>query len=630
MRYVLPPPEYPGYSDFDPGAGHAPVLVDLPETERREMAPMSTTAAVDGIHFGTGEDMSSPFFDFILSSESPTVINEPEAQWHYAAIQQRRPNARNVWRSSPEKRPASSGWSGHVFSREVFKGIDAHHDRTNIYPTDILLLNELNLDYERGDAKNDGGAFDTNPSNWPFIYTLVAGFLNELLVSCKERATDRGFSPVWWFPGWAPGHGEYRPEIAALWVPVAQKFDAVCLHSYTDADTITSDILWYLRTFAPGMDLGLFEWNTINLGQPKTKARYDEEVRIRSRLQALSRYYSRLSATYFIYAWEQDTKHEHDIRGNIRRTAIWDGSVEIPGDSWVPGPAHPPIDPPVEPPVVTYPLGIDISNNQGAIDFNAVKASGVEFAIAKITEGVHFRDGWFSSFWHDMKRVGLKRGAYHFARPALNGAVAEADYFVNAFGALGQQLEPGDVVALDLEDPDAGGDLSEWTLRWCQRVEQLLGFKPLVYCSPGYIQDHSLRNKPELGTYGLWLASWGVPTPPQAPAPWDLVAIHQYAVGSAGTIPGVQGEIDLNRFNGPIDGFVKYGKPGVVTPTPPPKPSTYTVGSGILDEMHGRGADPASDEVYASFWSEAMDTDGRIYRYLKQTNTVHVYDPVWD
>jgi GH25 family lysozyme M1 (1,4-beta-N-acetylmuramidase) len=583
---------------------------------------------VDGIHWGTGEDLSSGFFD-LAHPESPTVINEPEAQWHYAEIQRRRPQAVNVWRSSPAVKPAQSGWSGHAFSREVFKGIDQHHDRTGVYPTDILLLNELNLDYERGDAKNDGGAFDTNPDNWPFLYTLVSGFLESVLVSCKERATDRGFTPRWWFPGWAPGHGEYRPEIASIWIPVAKKYDAVCLHSYTNVDTITSDVLWYLRAF-PGKDVGLFEWNTMNLPpEPHTSERYEMEVAIRSRLQALGRAYSNVSATYFIYAWKQDHSHEHDIKGDHRRTAIWSGQVEIPYDPWVPGPLHPepPVEPPGDPPMPqTFPLGIDVSNNNGAIDWTAVAGSGVQFAIAKITEGTTFRDGWFSTFWPEMKRVGLRRGAYHFARPSRNSALAEAKYFVDAFAVFDQVLEPGDVVALDLEDENARGDLSAWTLQWCQHVEGWLGWKPVVYCSPGYINDHQLRNAPQLGDYGLWLASWGVPTPPPAPAPWSLVAIHQYAVGNPGTIPGVSGEIDLNHFNGAIEQFDAYGMPGADLPVPP-EPSEFVVGEGILTEMHGRGSEPASNEIYTQFWSEAMDIDGRIYRYLPKTNRVYVYSP---
>lgn len=599
------------------------------------MTASDPNARAAGIHFGTGEDMSSGFFD-LAHPESPTVINEPEAQWHYSDIQAKRPNARNVWRSSPAVRPAQVGWSAHTFSREVFRGIDQHHDRGGIYPTDILLLNELNLDYERGDAKNDGGAYDTNPANWTAIYTLVAGFLDGLLASCKERAFDRGFTPRWWFPAWAPGHGEYRPDIARIWIPVAKRYDCVSLHSYTDADTITSDVLYYLQQF-PDKEIGLFEWNTINNGEPHSWQRYNEEVRIRSRLQALSRSYSRLSATYFIYAWAEDHSHEHDIKGDDRRTAIWDGQVTIPYDSWTPNPYHPEPDPPAEPappeePSMTdFPFGIDVSNNNGHIDWSQVAAAGVVFGIAKITEGVHFRDGYFVENWSAMAEHGMVRGAYHFARPSRNAAVDEATYFVNAFGLLGTRLESGDIVALDLEDEDASGDLSGWTLTWCQTVEALVGYKPMVYCSPGYIQDHRLQNRPELAEYGLWLASWGVPTPPPAPAPWSLVALHQYGVGPAGTVSGVQGEIDLNHFNGTLEQMRLYGKPGATPEQPkppvPPHTESFAVGEGILAEMHGRGSEPASDEMYGPFWSEAMDIDGRIYRYQPKTGLVHVYDP---
>ena len=215
------------------------------------------------------------------------------------------------------------------------------------------------------------------------------------------------------------------------------------------------------------------------------------------------------------------------------------------------------------------PLGIDVSNNNGRIDWARVASAGVQFAIAKVSEGAFFRDGFFAENWQAMKAHGILRGAYHFARPSAYAALAEADYFVDAIALLGQTLEPGDLVALDLEDENAGGDLSSWTLEWLQRVEARVGFKPLVYTSPGYAQQHQLQNQPAIGDFGLWCASWGVPTPPPAPAPWDLVAIHQYAVGGVGSIPGVQGECDLNRYNGPIETLPLYGKPGGVVEPPP-------------------------------------------------------------
>jgi lysozyme len=278
--------------------------------------------------------------------------------------------------------------------------------------------------------------------------------------------------------------------------------------------------------------------------------------------------------------------------------------------------------------VSEFPFGIDVSNNNGGVNWPAVAAAGVQFAIAKASEGVGFVDSFLASNFAGMQANGILRGAYHFGRPSQSGPQAEADFFVDTLMAQLGDLAVGDIVALDLEDPAAGGDLSDWTLTWVQRVESRLGFKPLVYTSPSYIQEHHLANRPELADYGLWLASWGVPTPPPAPAPWELVAIHQYEVGPSGSVPGVVGEIDLDRFNGPRDRIALYGRPGTATdPTTPPTPE-FIVGAGILARMGALGDRPASDEAFLTQqWSEAVAKSGRVYRYVADTGRVHVFEP---
>ena len=217
----------------------------------------------------------------------------------------------------------------------------------------------------------------------------------------------------------------------------------------------------------------------------------------------------------------------------------------------------------------SYPLGIDISNNNGVIIWPRVAAAGVQFAICKASEGTGFVDRFMFGNVVGCRENGILAGYYHFARPSQNPARAEADFFVETV-ARQLNIDTGEVIALDLEDEAASGDLSDWTLTWLQRVEELVGFKPLCYTSPGYAQAHGLANRPEIGQYGLWLASWGVPTPPPPTPPWDLVAIHQFAVGAAGTIPGVAGEIDLNHYNGPISTLPLYGKPAAEPPADPP------------------------------------------------------------
>lgn len=299
---------------------------------------------MDGIHFGTGEEPQDGILD-IIPADSACVLNEPEGKHWWQHMKDRMPDGLVVYRAAPELKPAQVGWDADAYSQIIFQGIDFHHERYGTYPSEVLLLNELNLDYERGDSKNDGGAYDTNPANWPDLYGRLSQFLSELLEYCKDRATERGFDPRWWFPGWAPGHGEMSPEIASIWVPVARQYDAVCLHAYHDVQTITDTIIWYDQTF-PDHALLLGEWDMQGYGgdwrsasKAKRKAilkqRVEEETRVRSRLRSMAAQRANLWACYFIHFWAEDSSHEHDIRGHDERMALWDGRISIGDDGWV-------------------------------------------------------------------------------------------------------------------------------------------------------------------------------------------------------------------------------------------------------------------------------------------------------
>jgi lysozyme len=61
-----------------------------------------------------------------------------------------------------------------------------------------------------------------------------------------------------------------------------------------------------------------------------------------------------------------------------------------------------------------YIKGIDVSNNNGSIDFNDMGSDGVKIVYLKATEGQSFNDNTMSTFYADCKSLGLKVGAYHF------------------------------------------------------------------------------------------------------------------------------------------------------------------------------------------------------------------------
>lgn len=64
--------------------------------------------------------------------------------------------------------------------------------------------------------------------------------------------------------------------------------------------------------------------------------------------------------------------------------------------------------------------GIDISNHNGSIDFNAVKGDGVEAIIMKATEGVDYVDPKFDSYYSQSHNMGFHIGFYHFMSEKTN------------------------------------------------------------------------------------------------------------------------------------------------------------------------------------------------------------------
>lgn len=219
-------------------------------------------------------------------------------------------------------------------------------------------------------------------------------------------------------------------------------------------------------------------------------------------------------------------------------------------------------------------LGIDISNNNGSIHWPSVAHSGREFAIVKATEGTSFQDSYLEQNLSGLRSVGMAEGCYHFARPNLHTPEAEAAWFCSVVIPL---MRPGTVLALDLEEyqdslsgcPDVPG----WALRWLRMVEQRCGFKPWLYTSPSVISQYDLRREPDLSDYGLWLASWGLGHIPAPPYPWDLTACWQSGVSGPGEVPGVQGQCDLDVFNGSRAQFEMYGMPGAAVPPADPPAS---------------------------------------------------------
>lgn len=206
-------------------------------------------------------------------------------------------------------------------------------------------------------------------------------------------------------------------------------------------------------------------------------------------------------------------------------------------------------------------LGIDISKWQGDVNWQLVYAQGKIFAYVKATEGMTYTDPFFTKNIEEGVQAGVIMGAYHFARPDNNTAIEDATNYLNQANiCIGNNFLPP---VLDLENPNSTTDittlltsseLSNWVVLWCEKVEMETGIQPIIYTN-SYIAKY-LENK--ISQYGLWIAKPGTPpnTPPNDLGIWDDWNIKQYSW--EGSVLGINGNVDLNIFNGDIEDFKDF------------------------------------------------------------------------
>lgn len=202
--------------------------------------------------------------------------------------------------------------------------------------------------------------------------------------------------------------------------------------------------------------------------------------------------------------------------------------------------------------VASASTGVDVASyqhpNGAPINWNQVRAAGHSFAYVKATESTTYTNPFFKDDWPGIGNAGLLRGAYHYAQPTwpMSTAVDQARYFVSKTGSMngGGDLPP----MLDLEDTDTNltsGQIVEWSRIWLGEVERLTGRRPIIYTGRWYWSGY-LGSNLGLNDYRLWLSDYnGQSAPTHTIAGWNWT-IWQFT--STGSVPGIVGNVDVNRF----------------------------------------------------------------------------------
>lgn len=192
--------------------------------------------------------------------------------------------------------------------------------------------------------------------------------------------------------------------------------------------------------------------------------------------------------------------------------------------------------------------GIDVSSHQGDIDFNLVKANGIDFVI--IREG--YRNTTDPKFFENVKKAkeaGLTiMAVYHFSY-ALNHEESrqEAQFCVDNVQKAG--LDKNTLIFYDFEGDTvkkaaekgitlSKNDCNMHTIAFCEEVKRL-GFVPGIYTNINYYKNWYTTGT--LESYLIWLADY-------SGGPDYNCLFQQYS--STGKIPGIKGNVDLNYYYG--------------------------------------------------------------------------------
>jgi len=186
--------------------------------------------------------------------------------------------------------------------------------------------------------------------------------------------------------------------------------------------------------------------------------------------------------------------------------------------------------------------GIDVSASDGTIDWEAVKADGIDFAMIRVgfrgwsAGDIHLDDNFESNF-EQARAAGLQVGVYFFSQATTEAeAREEADFVLSQLDGASLDLP----IVFDEEpiDGDEGradnlsnAQCTKNAAAFCKKIAQA-GYTPMIYCNRRDAARLDLSGA--LSSYQVWYAEYDATYPS---GQFDFV-MWQYATD--GQVAGLQ------------------------------------------------------------------------------------------
>ena len=245
--------------------------------------------------------------------------------------------------------------------------------------------------------------------------------------------------------------------------------------------------------------------------------------------------------------------------------------------------------------------GIDVSEFQGNINWDKVKADGIKFAILKLANiydyDTNYKDSKFDTNYKEAKKRGIKIGAYIYnycntvdtLKKGLEWAIGKLD---------GRKLDLP--LYLDMEDKDIQGETKASLTEQCNEFAKYVeskGYRAGVYANVNWLKNELNPNDFDKDI-SVWVAQYYKEC--QYEGDYD---IWQYS--SSGKVSGISGNCDMNYLYN--EDIIKESS------------STETTDKKSVDEL--------AQEVIDGKWGDGEDRKKRLeaagYNYNAVQNRVN-------
>lgn len=202
---------------------------------------------------------------------------------------------------------------------------------------------------------------------------------------------------------------------------------------------------------------------------------------------------------------------------------------------------------------------IDLSHHNSVYSFESVKASGIIGVFHKATEGTTFTDEDYWARKGVAQAAGLEWASYHYLK---HGSISTQ---MKSYLDFIKPVE-GERVCIDFEDEKT--TLTDLTSAVTYIMKHWPSLQITVYSGHWIKEWIDNSDEPDykiLSLTSLWIAQYGssVSWPKDV---WPYYSLWQYT--DSGEVDGIDGDVDLNHFNGSASNAVKWMHPAQTEESP--------------------------------------------------------------